>query len=161
MPVSQAYNEVSGSVLPEALRVRLQEQLQLKLAADITFAQAGAVRGWLIALGLCAKTDGLDAMREIREAIEGKSIARTVVIGPSGQPEESEAQLERLKKIPRQVEFRLVTQSASTVNGPSDKSKSDMNASPAAGLVRDSGESREPENSRTPPNGDPKSGASD
>jgi hypothetical protein len=79
---SDRYEEVAISPLPEKIRLKINQQLgQNLLPKGTTWAQANALRRHI---GAVVEGNTADA-KEIREAVEGKAIARMEVTGAEGK----------------------------------------------------------------------------
>lgn len=82
LPISERHLETSEKRLPEEVRLQVEDKLKIKLPKETTFGDALCQVTWMSALGCCESGRGLMAIKEIREAIEGKAAQRTWVLQP-------------------------------------------------------------------------------
>jgi hypothetical protein len=77
-PITDEYFRLADQPLPGSVRKKIKKRWGLELPPEITWSKAAAIRRYLDAL----EPGGVQAGKEIREAIEGKSPQRLEISGP-------------------------------------------------------------------------------
>jgi hypothetical protein len=90
LPISEGYQEKLETRLPKEVRLRVEGKLGMKLHKGATYRDAMAEVTFMSALGCFELGRGLMAVREIREAVEGKVPQRIFVPEPPVQEDPDE-----------------------------------------------------------------------